>query len=228
MWKVYQSLREQYNVPHDKAHDCTKKFLHAFRKCPDNKDCPSLDEWRRLLWAEALGNDYRHLAGAIYRQWLTLRYQYLALTPQVQQMLVTLREMRFRLALITNGSSRAQWEKVQLLQVQRFFDLVLVSGDLPWEKPNANIFLQACSILQVKPETAIMIGDKIETDILGGQILAATIWIRPSDTATAPPQASPDFTLSDVTHLSKVLNMAPSPPDLDDCNSNISNASDGS
>ncbi|XP_059471246.1 N-acylneuraminate-9-phosphatase [Neocloeon triangulifer] len=226
--KICFTLREQYNMPHDLAHDSTKKFLHAFRKCPDNKESQCLDEWRRLLWVEALGNDYRHLAGPIYRLWLQLRFQFLALTPQVQRLLVSLKEMRFQLALITNGSSRSQWEKIQLLKVQPFFDLVLVSGDLPWEKPHANIFLQACSMLKVQPEAAIMIGDKLETDILGGQILAATVWIKPPEVVNSTVQANPDFTLSDVTHLSRVLQVAPAPPDFDDCNSNASNASDGS
>jgi N-acylneuraminate-9-phosphatase len=166
--------------------------------------------------------------GAIYRQWVQLRYQYLALTPQVQSMLVSLKQLQFRLALITNGSSRAQWEKINCLNLQPFFDLVLVSGDLPWEKPHANIFLQACSHLQVTPDASIMIGDKLETDIIGGQILAATVWIKPSESAQANAQARPDFTLMDVTHLSRVLQFTPSPPDFDDCNSNASNASDGS
>lgn len=65
--QISLTLREQYNVPHDKATESTKKYLHAFRKCPDNKESPSLDEWRRLLWAEALGNDYRHLAGESWK-----------------------------------------------------------------------------------------------------------------------------------------------------------------
>jgi len=166
--------------------------------------------------------------GAIYRQWVQLRYQYLALTPQVQSMLVSLKQLNFRLALITNGSSRAQWEKINCLKLQPFFDLLLVSGDLPWEKPHANIFLQACTLLEVTPDASIMIGDKLETDILGGQILGATVWIKPSESAVATAQANPDFILMDVTHLSRVLQIAPSPPDLDDCNSNASNASDGS
>lgn len=183
--------------------------------CTDS--VPLVTGWSVFCWT-----------GAIYRQWVQLRYQYLALTPQVKSMLVSLKQLQFRLALITNGSSRAQWEKINCLGLQPFFDLVLVSGDLPWEKPHANIFLQACTMLNVATDASIMIGDKLETDILGGKILGATVWIKPNEAAVATAQAMPDFTLMDVTHLSRVLQIAPSPPDLDDCNSNASNASDGS
>jgi len=42
-----------------------------------------------------------------------------------------------------------------------------LSGDLPWEKPEAEIFQKACHSLNVRPEECIMVGDKLETDILG-------------------------------------------------------------
>lgn len=72
------------------------------------------------------------------------------------------------LAIITNGPSNAQWEKIQRLNVNKFFDCVLVSGDLPWEKPSEQIFLAACNYLGVDSKNCVMIGDKLETDIQVG------------------------------------------------------------
>uniref|UniRef100_A0A7G3AEQ3 Putative conserved secreted protein n=1 Tax=Lutzomyia longipalpis TaxID=7200 RepID=A0A7G3AEQ3_LUTLO len=71
----------------------------------------------------------------------------------------------FFLALITNGPSAAQWEKVNRLNVAKYFDCILVSGDLPWEKPDARIFHAACNLLGVQAHQCIMVGDKLETDI---------------------------------------------------------------
>lgn len=71
----------------------------------------------------------------------------------------------YLLGLITNGPSRAQWEKIQRLDLEKYFDCVLVSGDHPWEKPDQNIFLEACKLLNVEARTCIMVGDKLETDI---------------------------------------------------------------
>lgn len=71
----------------------------------------------------------------------------------------------YLLGLITNGPSRAQWQKIERLDLRKYFDCVLVSGDLPWEKPDQNIFLEACKLLGVEARTCIMVGDKLETDI---------------------------------------------------------------
>lgn len=71
----------------------------------------------------------------------------------------------YLLGLITNGPSRAQWQKIERLGLRKYFDCVLVSGDLPWEKPDQNIFLEACKLLNVEARTCIMVGDKLETDI---------------------------------------------------------------
>lgn len=71
----------------------------------------------------------------------------------------------YLLGLITNGPSRAQWQKVDRLGLRQYFDCVLVSGDLPWEKPDQNIFFEACKLLKVEPRNCIMVGDKLETDI---------------------------------------------------------------
>lgn len=71
----------------------------------------------------------------------------------------------YLLGLITNGPSRAQWQKIERLGLRKYFDCLLVSGDLPWEKPDQHIFLEACKMLNVEPRMCIMVGDKLETDI---------------------------------------------------------------
>lgn len=80
-------------------------------------------------------------------------------------MLCRARESKFLLALITNGPSNAQWEKINKLHVSQYFDCMLVSSDLPWEKPNPQIFYAACNFLGVAPLQCAMFGDKLESDI---------------------------------------------------------------
>lgn len=77
----------------------------------------------------------------VYSIWLKLRYECLALSPEISGMLKKL-SRNFTLALITNGTSSSQWEKINILKLRSYFSCILVSGDLPWEKPNKNIFLQ--------------------------------------------------------------------------------------
>ncbi|XP_061390728.1 N-acylneuraminate-9-phosphatase [Musca vetustissima] len=175
--EVSEILQRQYGFTKEEANYSTQNFLKSFRRCPDNCQT-SLDIWRTHLWHEALPPKYKQLANTIYPIWLTLRYRYLAIPQEYVHLLQNLRK-HYMLALITNGPSNAQWEKVRQLDVQQYFDCLLVSGDLPWEKPNPNIFYATCKYLNVQPKQCCMVGDKLESDIKGGNLagLGATFWL---------------------------------------------------
>jgi len=163
--QLTEELNREYGIPEDASAKITATYLKQFRKCPDNATL-TLDAWRTILWNKALGYKYSHLAKKIYERWLYLRYHYMMLAPNTISMLRQFRK-KYLLGLITNGPSNAQWEKIQKLSLEQYFDIILVSGDLPWEKPEAEIFQKACHFLKVRPEECIMVGDKLETDILG-------------------------------------------------------------
>ncbi len=84
----------------------------------------------------------------------------------------------YKLGMITNGFSSVQREKLQVAGITEYFDDIIVSGEVPYEKPEVEIFLQSCSRLEVKPEEAVFVGDYYPNDIAGA--LAAgikPIWI---------------------------------------------------
>ncbi|CAK1583516.1 unnamed protein product [Parnassius mnemosyne] len=200
-------LHQQYGLPHDVAKESAASFLRAFRAQPDDESY-ALDEWPAHLWRNSLPKNYRHIAKNISDEWLKLRFKNLALTPDVIHLLESLRE-DYLLGLITNGPSRAQWQKIKLLDLRKYFDCVLVSGDLPWEKPDQNIFLEACKLLNVEARTCIMVGDKLETDIKGGKEaeLGGTVWIPLQKDEME--SDLPDFTINKVTELPEVLPASP-------------------
>ena len=70
---------------------------------------------------------------------IRLRYTYLNFDATVLTMLHRLRQ-NYSVALITNGPSRSQWEKIEQMNAEKLIDSILVSGDLPCEKPEAEIF----------------------------------------------------------------------------------------
>lgn len=224
--KLAEELTQEYGIPEEISTRITSTYLKLFRKCPDNSTC-TLDAWRMILWNKALGEKFSYLAKKLYERWLYLRYKNLALEPDVIVLLRRLRK-KYLLGLITNGPSNAQWEKVRKLSLEQYFDIILVSGDLPWEKPEARIFEEACQFLNVTPSSCIMVGDKLETDIIGGieAGLGATVWMPTVDKphlSVEDPQ--PDFTIRHLVDLSNILNRKPGAPELEDTSSN---ASDGS
>ncbi|KAH8265699.1 hypothetical protein KR038_005663 [Drosophila bunnanda] len=205
--KLGDVLETQYQFSKDDATLSTQNFLKAFRRCPDNSQT-SLDSWRTHLWRESLPPRHKHLAEQIYPQWLRLRYRYLAVPADYVQLLVRMRQAGYVLALITNGPSNAQWEKVAKLHVRGYFDCVLVSSDLPWEKPHPEIFYAACNFLNVKPHQCAMIGDKLETDIKGGHLaqLGLTFW-TPLSSSSSVAQSLEDVEYKPHIKLCNLLEM---------------------
>lgn len=73
-----------------------------------------------------------------------------------------------------------------------------------------------------------MVGDKLETDILGGiqAGLCGTVWIPITDKPhLLGNDPKPDFIIKHITELTRILDRGPNAPELEDCSSN---ASDGS
>lgn len=163
-------------MPLKAAKASTLAYLKLFRRCPENPAVP-LDDWRMNLWAESLPDDYKYLTKVAYEHWLYLRYIYLKPAPEVIALLRNLRS-KFMMALITNGDSVSQWEKIHNVHIETYFDCILVSGDLPWEKPNPEIFYSACKYLGVEPRQCAVIGDKLESDIQVCTVIQWRLWSR--------------------------------------------------
>ncbi|XP_066262294.1 N-acylneuraminate-9-phosphatase isoform X1 [Euwallacea similis] len=204
--KIAKDLKLKYSLSNEEATSMAANFLSNFRRCPENK-LMSLDEWRTHLWSQALGEKYQEDADLIYQNWLTQRYQHLAMSQEITYLLKSLRK-KFRIALITNGTSACQWEKINKLQLKSCFDLILVSGDLSYEKPDKNIFFQACEVLNVNPKNCLMVGDKLETDIEGGLQagLAGTVWIPLNrHYRLTDDDPKPDYVLKNIMELKDLL-----------------------
>ncbi|KAI5746997.1 hypothetical protein M8J77_009975 [Diaphorina citri] len=204
--KMKNVLIQKYSFDPSIAHSVVSNFLTQFRLCPHNTKV-SLDEWRLGLWSQAMPDTCSHLAGDIYETWLQYRYECMKPSKSVLSLLKRLRE-HYTLVLITNGTSEHQWEKIRMLKMRKYFDCVLVSGDLPWEKPNPCIFYKACQSVSVKPCECIMIGDKIETDILGGiqANLGGTILLSSNGKKMAT--SRPHHVIQDILDLGALI---PSP-----------------
>jgi hypothetical protein len=103
------------------------------------------------------------------------------------------------------GASCLQRDKLASSGLSHYFDVVVVSGDLGVVKPDASIFIDACSRLGVQPADAIMIGDSRTRDIDGalGAGLRA-VWLNRSETARA--EHGPRYTeISSLTALPALL-----------------------
>jgi len=106
------------------------------------------------------------------------KFGYLKPFPGVVPTLIELRQ-RYRLGVISNGLAVKQWEKLINLGLHHFFDVVVTSEEVGYEKPETEIFEVAVRKLGFSGEECVMVGDRIDTDILGGKASGMkTVWVK--------------------------------------------------
>lgn len=89
------------------------------------------------------------------------------LDPEAYKTLENL-HVKYKLGLISNlAVSESAWDLMQESQLKRFFDVIIISGDVNKKKPSPHIFWEALRILNVEAAKAVFIGDNLESDILG-------------------------------------------------------------
>ena len=85
---------------------------------------------------------------------------------------------KYKLCILSNGFSFSQHNKIKQVKIEDYFDVILVSGDFNFKKPEAEIFEYAAEQLGVKCEECLMIGDVFASDILGAIRAGMTpVWI---------------------------------------------------
>jgi putative hydrolase of the HAD superfamily len=95
------------------------------------------------------------------------------LFPEATSVLLALRSLGLKLALVTNGSIRIQSSKIRLLGVEKFFDVVVYARETPSakDKPYPEVYSVALQKLGVEAGKAISVGDNPHTDFWGAKRL---------------------------------------------------------
>ncbi len=88
---------------------------------------------------------------------------------QVPETLHKLHQQGFKLGLISNGRTPFQEQNFSRLGLGDYFSCIIVSEAVGLRKPEAEIFLLACSHLDLSAQQCIFIGDNEYADIQGAQ-----------------------------------------------------------
>lgn len=85
-----------------------------------------------------------------------------------------------KLLLLTNGSPDLQQEKLDgLPELSPYFDAIVISGNFGEGKPSERLFAHALAQIGAAPDEAIMVGDKLTTDVLGANRAGiVSVWLN--------------------------------------------------
>jgi len=89
--------------------------------------------------------------------------------PHLREMLEELKNNKIALGMITNGYGQFQMDNIKALDIEKYFDVILVSEWEGIKKPNPQIFMNALEKLNVEPSESVFIGDHPENDVKAGQ-----------------------------------------------------------
>ena len=113
---------------------------------------------------------------------------------------------KYRLFLTSNGTASVQKGRMTSANLYRFFEKVFVSQEIGHNKP-AKAYFDACfaQIPDFDPARAMIVGDSLSSDILGGiNAGIKTCWVNPAH-AEAKKGICPDFEIEALHQLEALL-----------------------
>jgi 2-haloacid dehalogenase len=113
---------------------------------------------------------------------------------------------KYRLFLASNGTASVQKGRMTSANLYRFFEKVFVSQELGHNKPSLEFFQAAfAQIPDFDPAKALMVGDSLTSDILGGiRAGIRTCWVNPNH-APAREDIPADYEIESLTQLEALL-----------------------
>ncbi len=136
------------------------------------------------------------------------KFAYLRTVKGVRRILLDLQRNGYRLGIITDGDPIKQWEKILRLELDAYFDEVLISDYLGVKKPHPKIFQKGLKNIGAKPREAIMVGDRLYSDIYGAkQVGMRTVWFKYGKYADRELEYLDyaDFTIDSLDRLPEIL-----------------------
>jgi putative hydrolase of the HAD superfamily len=158
----------------------------------------------QLLYDEFKKLDYKILSAGViaYRR---AREAALVPYPHVTLTIVELLKKGILLAVVSDAPAREAWLRLSYLNFHHLFHAVVTFEDTGERKPAPGPFRKALSLLNVKPEEALMVGDWAERDMIGaGNLGMKTVFARYGDTfGTVETHA--DYEINDIKEVLTIV-----------------------
>ena len=125
------------------------------------------------------------------------------LYPDAKEVLQKLRQ-KYKLGIIANQDYGTEKRLIDF-GIRPYIDLVIASAEEGFEKPDLRIFKLAFDRVNCKPEEAVMVGDRLDNDIIpANKIGMTTVWIKQGFGGVAEPKSKdeqPDYTVDNLNEL---------------------------
>lgn len=111
---------------------------------------------------------------------------------------------KFKLGVTANQDYGTE-KRLTAFCIRQFIDLVIASAEEGIAKPDQRIFRITFDRVHCRPEHSMMIGDRLDNDIVPANIIGMkTVWVRRGFGGLGDPKTAaeqPDFTVNDLNEL---------------------------
>ena len=120
---------------------------------------------------------------------------------------------RYRLAVVSNFDyTPTALGVLEREGIAGLFEVILVSDEVGWRKPNPVIFELALERMGVEPGEALFVGDRIDIDVAGAKAVGmGAAWINPEGAPVPPGLVPPDYDVKDLADLGPFLGIPDDP-----------------
>jgi putative hydrolase of the HAD superfamily len=143
---------------------------------------------------------------AAVRAYLAEWVPHSAARPESATVLETLRNLGFRIGLLSNTHWPRDWHEQRLADdgLVDLLDAAVFTSDLEYRKPHPAAFRAVLDALNVAPEHAVFVGDRMHDDIFGAASTGMrTIWIR--NAASPSWEVAPDAAVDSLPEVVGVV-----------------------
>lgn len=165
-------------------------------------------EYRLNSWANALlkfGINDSVIAEELSNKFKSIRSTKHILYPDTLECLEYCKSGH-KLGLVTNGPPDIQWKKIIGSKLKPYFHAIVISGEYGFAKPDRRLFFKLLDLLNCKAENALMVGDKLKTDILGAKEAGIkSVWLNRNLDEPDDRSLKPDYEISDLSQLYEIL-----------------------
>ena len=113
---------------------------------------------------------------------------------------------KYKLGLVSNFAiPECGWKLLDKFGLKRFFDVIVISGEVNQRKPSSEIFQRALKALGVKASRAVFVGDMLDLDVMGPKKVGMkTVFIKRRP-LKHDVDVKPDYVIKGLNELLAVL-----------------------
>ncbi len=212
-FKKSEDISFQIVLEKNGIRDDTKFFLESYKEINDllwsqhalglvSKDFLKVERFKKFLETNRLEGDASQMA----EDYLDTLPEQVFLIDGSIEVLQTLHK-KIPLVIVTNGIGVTQHKRLHNSNLAPLIDLMVVSEECGFTKPDKRIFNYTFDLLKVTRESSriLMIGDKLETDIFGANNAGIdSCWFNPEKSTNTTPH-SPTYEIHSLIDILRLL-----------------------